>query len=44
MSNEVETPILKLRKDLIAPIVLVVGDPARADYVSTLLENPSSIV
>jgi len=35
-----ELPHLKIKPSQISPLVIVVGDPKRAKYVSQLLENP----
>lgn len=37
-TDEQATGICKLKPSLVAPRVLTVGDPARAQYVSTLLQ------
>jgi uridine phosphorylase len=38
LEEEVMVPHLKLKASMISPLVLVVGDPARAKFASTLLE------
>lgn len=43
MSNTIY-PCIRVKKGEINPRVLVVGDPARAEKISTLLENPKCLV
>ena len=38
LDEEKMVPHLKLKPSQISPLVLVVGDPARAKFINTLLE------